>query len=143
MPITAKQCDCFYLILFTLMLLLRAILGGTFSLALVWSGVGVDLAVAVVSIFVYWFLGLDWWVYLVGISKLINICFCFPMLPFLRGCLIFVLILKKLCTFTSRISPHYKRLVRVITLNYNLYNLYTSIIVILCYNKWYLLFRHW
>ena len=53
MPRTAKQCDCFYLILFTLMLLLRAILGGTFSLALVWSGVGVDLAVAVVSIFVY------------------------------------------------------------------------------------------
>ena len=39
--------------LLTLMLLLRAILGGTFSLALVWSGVGVDLAVAVVSIFVY------------------------------------------------------------------------------------------
>lgn len=143
MPITAKQCDCFYLILFTLMLLLRAILGGTFSLALVWSGVGVDLAVAVVSIFVYWFLGLDRWVYLVGISKLINICFCFPILPFLRGCLIFVLILKKLCTFTSRISPRYKRLVRVITLNYNLYDLYTSIIVILWYNKWYLLFRHW
>ena len=73
--------------------------------------------------------------FLVSISKLINICFCFAMLPFLRGCLIFVLVLKKLCTFTSRISPHYKRLVRVITLNYNLYNLYTSIIVILCYNK--------
>ena len=53
MPITTEQCDCFYLILFTLMLLLRDILGGTFSLALVWSGVGVDLAVAVVSIFVY------------------------------------------------------------------------------------------
>ena len=53
MPRTTKQFDCFYLILFTLMLLLRAILGGTFSLALVWSGVGVDLAVAVVSIFVY------------------------------------------------------------------------------------------
>ena len=57
MPITAKQCDCFYLILFTLMLLLRAILGGTFSLALVWSGVGVDLAVAVVSIFLF----IDFW----------------------------------------------------------------------------------
>ena len=52
--------------------------------------------------------------FLVSISKLINICFCFAMLPFLRGCLIFVLVLKKLCTFTSRISPHYKRLVRVI-----------------------------
>ena len=53
MPRTTKQFDCFYLILFTLMLLLRAILGGTFSLALVWSGVGIDLAVAVVSIFVH------------------------------------------------------------------------------------------
>ena len=46
MPRTAKHCYCFYLIF-------RAILGGTFSLSLVWSGVGVDLAVAVVSIFVY------------------------------------------------------------------------------------------
>ena len=46
MPRTAKHCDCLYLIF-------RAILGGTFSLALVWSGVGIDLAVAVVSIFVY------------------------------------------------------------------------------------------
>ena len=72
--------------------------------------------------------------FLVSISKLINICFYFAMLPFLRGCLIFVLILKKLCTFTSRISPHYKRLVRVITLNYY-FILYTSIIIILCYNK--------
>ena len=46
MPRTAKHCYCFYLIF-------RAILAGTFSLALAWSGVGVDLAVAVVSIFVY------------------------------------------------------------------------------------------
>ena len=75
--------------------------------------------------------------FLVSISKLINICFCFAMLPFLRGCLIFVLVLKKLCTFTSRISPHYKRLVRIITLNYY-FILYTSII--LCYNKWYLIY---
>ena len=41
------------------------------------------------------------------------ICIMFFFWPLYRGCLIFVLIQKILCTITSRINLHYKTLVRI------------------------------